>query len=185
MRRESHSESPCAAVAARDSATRINPKEIRMATRFLYKALATAALGIGLGLIVAMTPSQGVTTTILSGPVALGDIHAMSNSPEHTAVINARGASHVYFVSNLIAPGGHTGWHSHPGISFVTVRSGTATEYHGDDPSKPHVYTAGPGFEEEAGAVHVIRNEGNTTLELVAFQLIPFGAVRRIDEPAP
>ena len=156
-----------------------------MATRFMYKTLATAALGIAASLLLAATPGQGVTTTILSGPVALDEIHAMSHTPEHTAVINTRGPSHVYFVSNLISPGGHTGWHSHPGISFVTVRSGTATEYHGDDPSTPHVYPAGSGFVEEAGAVHVIRNEGETALELVAFQLIPFGAVRRIDEPAP
>jgi quercetin dioxygenase-like cupin family protein len=156
-----------------------------MATRFMCKAISTAALGIGLSLLLAMTPGQGVTTTILSGPVAFDDIHAMSNSPEHTAVFNTRGPSHVYFVQNVIAPGGHTGWHSHPGISFVTVRSGTATEYHGDDPGTPHVYPAGSGFVEQAGAVHIIRNEGSTTLELVAFQLIPFGAVRRIDEPAP
>jgi hypothetical protein len=33
--------------------------------------------------------------------------------------------------------------------------------------------------------VHIIRNEGTADLVLVAFQLIPFGAVRRIDEPAP
>ena len=155
-----------------------------MATRFMYKAIATAALGIALSLSLALTPSQGVTTTILSGPVALDAFHAMSKSPEHTAVINTRGRSDVYIVQNVIAPGGHTGWHSHPGISFVTVRSGTATEYHGDDPA-PHIYPAGSGFVEDAGRVHLIRNEGNTALELVAFQLIPFGAVRRIDEPAP
>jgi hypothetical protein len=28
-------------------------------------------------------------------------------------------------------------------------------------------------------------NEGSTDLELVAFQIIPAGATRRIDEPAP
>jgi quercetin dioxygenase-like cupin family protein len=155
-----------------------------MATRFIHKALATAALGIALTLLLAATPSQGVTTTILTGPVALDPFHVMSNNPEHTAVIGTRGPSHVYFVSNVIVPGGHTGWHSHPGVSFVTIRSGTATEYHGDDPT-PHVYSAGTGFVEEAGRVHLIRNEGTTPLELIAFQLIPFGAVRRIDEPAP
>ena len=155
-----------------------------MATRFMSKVLSTAALGIGLGLFLSMTPSQGVTTTILSGPVALDAFQAMCNSPEHTAVFKTRGRSDVYIVQNVIAPGGHTGWHSHPGVSFVTVRSGAATEYHGDDPS-PHVYPAGSGFVEQAGRVHLIRNEGDTALELVAFQLIPFGAVRRIDEPAP
>jgi hypothetical protein len=38
---------------------------------------------------------------------------------------------------------------------------------------------------EEAGRVHRFANEGTTDLELVAFQLIPFDAPRRIDQPAP
>ena len=40
-------------------------------------------------------------------------------------------------------------------------------------------------FVEEAGRVHLIRNEGSTDLEPVAFQLTPFHAARRIDEPVP
>jgi hypothetical protein len=38
---------------------------------------------------------------------------------------------------------------------------------------------------EAAGRVHLFANEGTTDLELIAFQLLPFGATRRIDEPAP
>jgi quercetin dioxygenase-like cupin family protein len=100
-------------------------------------------------------------------------------------VINTRGFSDVYVVHNKIPPGGHTGWHSHPGISFVTVEAGQVTEYNADDPGVPHVFPTGTGFVEEAGRVHIMRNEGTTDLELVAFQIIPFGATRRIDEPAP
>jgi hypothetical protein len=33
--------------------------------------------------------------------------------------------------------------------------------------------------------VHNAVNEGNTNLELVVFYLLPKGAPRRIDEPAP
>ena len=131
------------------------------------------------------TPASGVVTTILTGPVTLDEIDLKSNTDAHKAMIKTWGASDVYVVQNVIVPGGQTGWHSHPGISFVTVKSGTATEYHGDDPSTPNVYPAGTGFVEEAGGVHVIRNEGTANLELIAFQIIPFGAVRRIDEPAP
>jgi len=131
------------------------------------------------------TPGSGITTTILTGPVTLGDIDLKSNTDTHKVIIKTWGASDVYVVQNRVVPGGHTGWHSHPGISFVSVKSGTATEYHGDDPGTAHTYPAGTGFVEEAGGVHIIRNEGTADLELVAFQLIPFGAVRRIDEPAP
>ena len=131
------------------------------------------------------TPGSGVVTTILTGPVTLDEIDLKSNTDAHKVMIKTWGASDVYAVQNVIVPGGHTGWHSHPGISFVTVRSGTATEYHGDDPSTPNIYPAGTGFVEEAGGVHIIRNEGTANLELIAFQIIPFGAERRIDEPAP
>ena len=131
------------------------------------------------------TPGSGVTTTILTGPIMLDDIHAMSVTDDHTAVINTRGFSDVYVVHNKIAPGGHTGWHSHPGISFVSVKAGQVTEYNADDPGVPHVFPAGTGFVEEAGRVHIMRNEGTTDLELVAFQIIPLAATRRIDEPAP
>ena len=131
------------------------------------------------------TPNSGLTTTILTGPVVLGQIDLKSNTDDHKAMVKTWGDSDVYVVHNRIVPGGHTGWHSHPGISFVSVKSGTATEYHGDDPTTPNVYIAGTGFVEEAGGVHIIRNDGATDLELVAFQLIPHGATRRIDEQAP
>lgn len=58
------------------------------------------------------------------------------------------------------------------------------TEYHDDDPT-PSVYPAGTGFVEPAGRVHLLANEGTADLESVAFQIIPLGATRRIDEPAP
>jgi hypothetical protein len=32
---------------------------------------------------------------------------------------------------------------------------------------------------------HNIRNEGTVNLELIAFQILPEGAPRRIDQPAP
>ncbi len=113
------------------------------------------------------------------------EIDAKSLVGGHHAKIKTKGPSDVYIVLNVIKPGGHTGWHSHPGISFVTVKSGTVTEYRGDNPSEPTTYSAGMGLVEEAGHVHIFRNEGSTNVELVAFQLLPAGAPRRIDESAP
>src|SRR4030095_9195711 len=102
------------------------------------------------------TPGSGITTLILTGPVTLDELDLKSNTDAHKVLLKTWGASDVYIVQNTIVPGGHTGWHSHPGISFVTVKTGTATEYHGDDPTAPHTYAAGTGFVEEAGGVHVI-----------------------------
>jgi hypothetical protein len=38
---------------------------------------------------------------------------------------------------------------------------------------------------EDAGCVHLLANEGSVELEVFVVQIVPFGAPRRIDEPAP
>jgi outer membrane biosynthesis protein TonB len=90
----------------------------------------------------------------------------------------------VYVVHNRIAPGGDTGWHSHAGPSIISVRAGRATEYHGDDPVGT-VHAAGTAFVDDGRHAHLIRNEGKDDLELVAFQILPRGAERRVDQPQP
>jgi quercetin dioxygenase-like cupin family protein len=93
----------------------------------------------------------------------------------------------VYVVTNTVEPGGHSGWHTHPGPSLVLVKAGTATVYDGGDPAcTPARYPAGTGFVDVGGGhVHLVRNAGNVQLELIAFQMIPAGGVRRIDAADP
>lgn len=133
--------------------------------------------------VVWATPGQGISSTIVSGPVLLDEIDVKSDSDINSVKIKTKGLSDVYVVYNTIAPGGHTGWHSHPGPSIISVKSGVATEYHADGTS--HVHSAGTAFVDDGEDPHFIRNEGTTDLELIAFQILPFGAPRRIDEPAP
>src|SRR6476620_1898786 len=75
--------------------------------------------------------------------------------------------------------------HSHSGPSIISVKSGDTTEYHADDPNTPIVHFAGTSFVDDGEGAHIIVKEGITDLELVAFQILPLGATRRIDEPAP
>ncbi len=131
------------------------------------------------------TPSLGLSTTIIAGPTRLEEIHSHSKSDINNVEIKTKGSSDVYVVYNTLVPGGHTGWHSHPGPSIISVKSGTATEYHSDDPSTPNVHPAGTCFVDDGEGGHIVRNEGATNLELVAFQILPRGATRRIDQPAP
>lgn len=151
----------------------------------LTGAFVACAIGIFVMRTAWATPGSGISTTILS-KVNYGDVDLKSESEINEVEIQLKGSSDVYVVHNVIVPGGHTGWHSHPGVSFVAVKSGAATEYSGDDPDTPNVYIAGQGFVEAPGHVHLIGNEEDSTpLELVAFQIVPAGAVRRIDAPAP
>jgi quercetin dioxygenase-like cupin family protein len=87
-----------------------------------------------------------------------------------------------------IPPGGFTGWHTHPGPTFVAVAQGEGTLYHAM-PGCPSVkYATGAGFMQPPTEVHNMRNEGSTPLVLWAFYALPPGTANtaiRIDQPQP
>jgi quercetin dioxygenase-like cupin family protein len=92
----------------------------------------------------------------------------------------------LYVVEVTIQPGGWLGWHSHPGLSLVVVKSGTASFYEADDPTCTPVRIGPLGtFFEPAGDVHMVRNEGAVPLVNLVIQLTPPGAPRAIGEPDP
>jgi quercetin dioxygenase-like cupin family protein len=83
------------------------------------------------------------------------------------------------------APGGHSGWHAHPGPAVVIVKSGELTIQQAKDCSS-RTYTAGQVAVEPSRHVHIARNTGTTTLELwITFLDVPVGAPTRIDAPDP
>ena len=131
------------------------------------------------------TPPQGFTSTPLVGPVVLDEIQTVHQTRDYGVMAMTRGESDVYVTHFTIAPGGHGGWHSHPGPSFITVKSGTATFYDECNDFEPITYVGGTGFVEDAECVHLLANEGNVDLEVIVMQIVPHGAPRRIDEPAP
>src|SRR5262245_30766669 len=88
--------------------------------RRTYVALALAALGIGsLAGIALATPGSGLTTTIVSQG-RFGPVNVRTHSGMQQVQITTRGDSDVYVVSNKLAPGGQTGWHTHAGPSLIT-----------------------------------------------------------------
>jgi quercetin dioxygenase-like cupin family protein len=132
------------------------------------------------------TPSSNFVSTVLA-QVLFEEIDVKSRSGGHGFVIKTNGLSDGYFTTVKVAPGGHSGWHTHPGPSLVAVKSGTSTFYNGDDPTcTPRIYPPGTGYVDEGGGhVHMVRNEGTVELELMVFQIIPVGAPRRIDVADP
>jgi predicted metal-dependent enzyme (double-stranded beta helix superfamily) len=154
-------------------------------------AILLAAVGAAayVGSVLA-TPSTGFTSTTIA-KAQLGELNTKVHSvpADWHAMIQTKGLSDLYVQSNVFAPGGSSGWHTHPGPSLITVTAGTVTVYDGDDPScAPHVYSATGtnGFVDVGGGdVHLIRNEGSEEARTVVVQLIPTGAARRIDAPAP
>lgn len=130
-------------------------------------------------------PSSGFCSSPL-GPTTFDELHIV-NAGDANVQIKTKGDVDVWIVTNTVSPGAHSGWHTHPGPSLVTVQSGTATYYEGDDPAcTPHVIAKGEGFVDHGGGhVHLVRNEGTEVLVLIATQILPQGAPRRIDAPAP
>jgi hypothetical protein len=87
--------------------------------------LVAGAFG-GIALRVAWaTPPKGVINTLIAGPVILDEIQVVQEDPDYGAMIKTRGLSDAVARNLLIAPGGDTGWHSHPGPVFVLVSAGT------------------------------------------------------------
>jgi quercetin dioxygenase-like cupin family protein len=145
-------------------------------------ALATTAEGYKSTLLaVGRFGEIDVFSSLATGPKTEG------NGQLWQSLQKTKGASDVYVQSNVWAPGGSTGWHSHPGDSLIIVTAGTVTDYEGHDPAcKPHVYTKGMGFLDPGGDhVHILRNEGDVEARTIAVQLIPADATRRIDVADP
>jgi quercetin dioxygenase-like cupin family protein len=131
------------------------------------------------------TPPKYFTATNIVGPVLLEEFSTKAETEDWEAELKIKGRSDVYITHIKIAPGGHGGWHSHPGPSIITVKAGTATFYDECDNFTRHSYAAGAGFVEDANCVHLLANEGDVDLEVVVIQIVPFDAPRRIDQPAP
>jgi hypothetical protein len=159
-----------------------------------YRTLRFGAIILGLCMgtpNVHATAAVGFTGTTIANS-QFGDLdnfnHALPvNGAPWLALLKTKGSSDLYVQSNVWQPGGHTGWHSHPGASLIIVTEGTLTVYDAADKScKPSVYTRGMGFVDHGGEhSHLVRNEGSAAATGVAVQLIPRAAMRRIDVPDP
>jgi mannose-6-phosphate isomerase-like protein (cupin superfamily) len=92
------------------------------------------------------------------------------------------------FQQLTINPGGYTGWHTHPGPTFVAVAQGEGTLYHGATGCPAQKYGANSGFMQPEEDVHNLRNEGSSPLVVFAFYALPRGTPNtaiRTDQPQP
>jgi len=80
----------------------------------------------------------------------------------------------------VLAPGGQSGWHLHPGPAVVTIKSGELTLDQADCSST--TYSAGEVAVEPTDNVHRVRNVGAVDLEFwVTFLDIPVGSPQRLE----
>jgi quercetin dioxygenase-like cupin family protein len=136
------------------------------------------------------TPSCGLASETLSlGHFPSGLLDLMCQEVRQYGWflhMNVRGDSDVYVIRNTWPVGAHSGWHTHPGPSMITVISGELTVYEADNCTTPTVYHAGESFTDlGCGDVHLIRNEGTVCAVNVVVQIVPAGQPRRIDADQP
>ena len=137
----------------------------------------TALATPGIGVISAPVHARGTNTEKLNIHSAAG-IKLKSKSPLDFATQQI-----------TIAPGGTTGWHSHPGPVLVTIKSGALTVVYASDPTcGGRTYQAGEAFVDRGDEnVHTALNLGTTPVEFWATYLVPgaAGAAFRLDAADP
>jgi quercetin dioxygenase-like cupin family protein len=160
----------------RHSARRIQKTVI--AVIVLLPVLAGIALATpGVGVISAPVHARGTNAELLN-------VHSKGG-------VKLQTKSSVDFVTQqiLIAAGGTTGWHSHPGPVLVTVKSGELTLVYADDATcQGRTYTAGQSFVDRGDEiVHTAVNTGSQSVEFWATYLVPGepGSPIRIDAGSP
>jgi len=86
-----------------------------------------------------------------------------------------------------VAPGGFSGWHSHPGGAIVVVQQGEVTLYTSvGNHCDVATYTKGQAFVERPGELNNAVNRGSTDYIIFAtFPGVPVGGASRIDQPNP
>lgn len=150
--------------------------------RILIFGFGTLALVAGVALA---TPGLLVSA---SAPVRGTIAEPIKVKVAHLVELTTKAPIDVADQTITLQPGGHTGWHSHPGPALVVVKTGTFTLYEGDDVHcAPQVFTAGQAFVDRGGGnVHIGRNESDGIVELSVTYLLPVGAGPRVDvTPAP
>ncbi len=137
--------------------------------------LALALVAVFTGTVLATGPSNFVGTLLFRGTLS-ESVHFNTGAVK----FQTKGSTDVATVTVNVAAGGNSGWHEHPGIVLVSVKSGTITFY--DKTCAGTSHPAGTTFVEANGdGPGIGRNETTLPVELVVTYLVPTGAALRID----
>lgn len=140
-------------------------------------ATPTCAVGADANNLPEGPAGSGITFEVPSGIVQRATFAAAST-------VTSGAARDVVVQQVTIGPGGHSGWHSHPGASVVYLESGGLSIYGANCVKQS--YTAGQGFIEPGNHLLLAKNEGAVDVVLrVVFFDVPVAGSARIDQPEP
>jgi hypothetical protein len=123
---------------------------------------------------------------IPNGRGNLGTFNIQSKAHGYDVRLKSNDNTDIAVTDITVAPGGHSGWHYHPGPVLVVVKTGAITFYHGNDPTCTGTrHPAGTAFIEADALVGIARNEEPIETTIVATFFVPAGGATRIDAAAP
>src|SRR5438105_14558358 len=150
-----------------------------MKTRIVVlSAAAVSAFLLGGGVALAGNP-VGFTATILATGTIANATEIQANGIRFTSPPNAQ----VIVQQGDFVGGGTTSWHTHPGLTLVTVTDGTL-RFHNH--CSITVYTKGQSFVEPPNTPVMVHNaSASLPAQVIATLVVPAGMAPRTNVPAP
>ena len=147
----------------------------------LAMAAAVAILAVAaLSSAVSATPPSGQTPSDL----AVGTLSTITQVNTDRIKFQTKGDVDVAVFNVTYAACGYSGWHTHPGVVFVVVKSGSVVRTVG---CESWTYAAGQSFVEsdEQGPGQVQNASTTVPAVLGVTQIVPKGSVRRVEADPP
>ena len=146
----------------------------------LMPPLAAAAVAGGFAAYALATPPSGQHPTT----PAVGTLAAGQQVNTDRLKFQTKDPADVATFSVTYDPLGFSGWHTHPGIVFAIVQSGSVIRQVG---CSSHTYNAGDSFIEsdEQPAGQVSNPSDTTSAVLTVMQVVPHGSPRRVEANPP
>jgi quercetin dioxygenase-like cupin family protein len=154
----------------------------------MKQVVRRALLSVGLvGVVMAVVTAATVTPSWATPPDKLVQTPLARGTNTSHGTIPLKFGTDVVMVRITVAPGGSSGWHSHPGGAIIIVEEGTLTVYSPvGHRCRTTTYSAGQAFIERPGEVDDVFNTGTAPYVLyVTFPRVPPNVLPRTDEPDP
>ena len=158
-----------------------------MERKTLRKAIRSPVLALALMVVVAGTALATSASNFVGTPLARGTVSESVHFNTGEVKFQTKGSVLLATNTVTILPGGSSGWHYHPGVTLVSVASGSVVRYDAHCVATP--FATGSAFVESGNHPLLVRNESATTtaVNIVTF-IVPAGTTNaglRIDSPNP
>jgi quercetin dioxygenase-like cupin family protein len=154
-----------------------------------FGSIAAAALVSVAGAALA-TPGSGTTGVVVARAAFAERVNvklSLKDDSRGREIIHVRDAEDTVMQQIIFAPGGHSGWHSHPGPAVILIKSGELTFYQ-EEAGKcvSRTYSAGQALIDSGqGHAHLAHNTSAGATEVwVTYFDVPAGGSARVDIPA-